>query len=101
MKTNCCEVYYEWVIIQNQTVIKIKVVLDLSNYATQQGLDHATDVNAYDLAAEKDFIALQAEVDKLKMSWKLISLNKNKVYDLEVLELKTTSRPEKIKWCNR
>ena len=75
MKKNCCEVYYEWVIIQNQTVIKVKVVLDLSNYATQQELDHVTVVNVYNLAAEKDFIALEAEVDKLKMSWKLISLN--------------------------
>ena len=75
MKKNCCEVYYEWVIIQNQTVIKVNVVLDLSNYATQQELDHVTVVNVYDLAAEKDFIALEAEVDKLKMSWKLISLN--------------------------
>ena len=36
----------------------IKVVLDLSNYATKKELDHATGV---DLVTKKDFIALKAK----------------------------------------
>ena len=31
---------------------KVKVVLDLSNYATKKELEHATGVDTYDLAAE-------------------------------------------------
>ena len=42
---------------------KVKVVLDLSNYATKEELGHATGVDTYDLAAKNDFIALKAEVD--------------------------------------
>ena len=35
---------------------KVKVlVLDLLNYATKEELDHATDVDTFDLAAKKDF----------------------------------------------
>ena len=34
---------------------KVKVVLDLSNYAAKKELDHATGVNASNLAAAKDF----------------------------------------------
>ena len=52
---------------------KVKVVLDLSNYATKKELDHATGVNTSDLAAEKDFIALKVEVDKLDIN-KLINV---------------------------
>ena len=44
---------------------KVKVLLDLSNYATKKELEHATGVDTSDLAAKKDFIALKAEVDKL------------------------------------
>ena len=44
---------------------KVKVVLDLSNYATKKEFEHATGVDASDLAAKRDFIALKAEVDKL------------------------------------
>ena len=44
---------------------KVKVVLDFSNYAPKKELDHATGVDTSDLAAEKDFTALKAEVDKL------------------------------------
>ena len=32
---------------------KVKVVLDLSNYATEKELDHATGVDTSDLAAKK------------------------------------------------
>ena len=56
MKKNCCGVYYKWFIIQNQIVIldiKVKVVLDLSNYDTKKELDYATGVDTSDLAAKK------------------------------------------------
>ena len=72
---------------------KVKVVLDLSNYATKKELDHATGVDTSDLAAKKDFIALKAEVDKLDIN-KLVnvptSLNnlKTKVRDFDVVKLK-------------
>ena len=36
---------------------KVKVVLDLSNYATKNKLDHVTGVDTSDLAAKKDFIS--------------------------------------------
>ena len=49
-------------------IIDIKVVLDLSNYATKKELHHPTSVDTSDLAAKKDFIALKTEVDKLQ-SW--------------------------------
>ena len=71
MKKNRCWVYYKWVIIQNQTVIleiKLKLVLVLPNYATKNELKHATGIDAWDLAAKKDFIALKAEVDKLDIN---------------------------------
>ena len=35
---------------------KVKVVLDLLNYATKTELDHASGVDTPDLAAKKDFI---------------------------------------------
>ena len=44
---------------------KVKVLLDLSNYATKKKLDHATGVDISNLSAKKDFIALKAEVGKL------------------------------------
>ena len=69
MKKKCCWINYIWVIIQNQIVIldlkNVKLVLDLSNYATNKKLEHITDVNTSDLAAKKDFLALKAEVGKL------------------------------------
>ena len=58
---------------------KVKVVLELPNYATKKELDNATGVDASDLAFEKDHITLKAEVDKLDIG-KLVnvptSLNK-------------------------
>ena len=73
---------------------KVKVVLDLTNYATRKELDHATGVDTSDLTAKKDFIALKAEVDELDInrlgnvptSW---NNSKTKVYDLDVGKLKT------------
>ena len=45
--------------------VKVKLVLDLSNYATKTELDHAKGVDTSDLASEKGFTGLKAEVDKL------------------------------------
>ena len=75
---------------------KVKVVLDLTNYATKKELEHATGINTSDLAAKKDFIALKDEVDKLdinKLTNIPTSLNnlKTKVDDLDVGKLKTVS----------
>ena len=73
---------------------KVKVVLDLSNYATKKELDHATAVDTANLPAKKDLIALKAEVDKQDINklenvpTSLDSL-KTKVDDLEVGKLKT------------
>ena len=53
--------------------VTIKVVLDLSNYATKKELEHATGIDTFDLAAKKDFIALKAEVKKLDIN-KLINV---------------------------
>ena len=55
MKKNYCWVNYKRVSIQNQAVIfdKVKVVLDLSNYATKKELEHATGVGRSDLAIKK------------------------------------------------
>ena len=73
---------------------KVKVVLDLSNYANQKEWDNATGVDKSDLAAKKDFMALKAEADKLeinKLANAPTSLNKlkTKVDDLDVDKLKT------------
>ena len=75
---------------------KVKVVLELSNYATKKELGHATGVETSDLAAKKHFIALKNEVDKLDVN-KLVNapttLNnlKLKVDGLDVDKLKTVS----------
>ena len=61
---------------------KVKVVLDLSNYATKKELDHATGVDTSDVAAKKIFIILRTEVDKLdinKLVNVLTSLNNLKI----------------------
>ena len=47
---------------------KVKVVLDLSSYATKTELAHATGFDTSDLATKTDFIALKAEVDKLDIN---------------------------------
>ena len=73
---------------------KVKVVLDLSNYASKKELDHATGIDTSGLAAKKDFIALKAEVDKLDIN-KLTNVPANlnnletEVDDLDVCKLRT------------
>ena len=73
---------------------KVKVLLDLSNYAIKKELEHATGVDTSNLAARRDFIAFKAEVDKIDIS-ELVKvptgLNdlKKKVDDLDVCKLKT------------
>ena len=47
---------------------KVKLVLDLSNYASKKELERTTDIDTFDVVAKKDFIALEAEVDKLDMN---------------------------------
>ena len=47
---------------------KVKVIIDVSNYAREKELDHAIGVDTSDSAPQKDLIALKAEVDKLQ-SW--------------------------------
>ena len=42
--------------------------MDLSYYATKKELENATSVDKSICAAKKDFIALKAEVDKLKIN---------------------------------
>ena len=46
---------------------KVKVALELWNHITKKELDHATDVDTSDVAAKNDFIALEAEVEKLEV----------------------------------
>ena len=73
---------------------KAEEVLDLSNYSTKKELYHATGVDTFNLTAEKDFIALKAEVDKFNINklinvWTSLKIFKTKVDDLEVAKLKT------------
>ena len=65
----------------------------MSNYATKNKSGHATGIDTYDLAAQKDFIDFKAEVDKLDVS-KLVTVTtsvnnlKTKVDDLDVGKFK-------------
>ena len=52
---------------------KIKVALDMSNYAAKKELDHVTGVDISDLAVKKDFTVLKAEVHKLDIN-KLVNV---------------------------
>ena len=66
---------------------KVKVALDFLNDASKKELEHAPGIDASDLAAKKDFIALKAEVDKRdinKLNKVQTNLNnlKTKVNDL-------------------
>ena len=68
-------------------------MLDLTNFATKK-LEQATGVDRSDLAAEKGFVALKAEADKLvinKLVNVQISLNNflKKVDNLDIGKLKT------------
>ena len=68
---------------------KVKVVLNLTNYATNKKLGHASDVAMSDLADKKLLIAMKAKVDKLAIH-KLVNVTtsfnnlKIKVEDLDV-----------------
>ena len=72
---------------------KVKVVLDLSTFATKKELDYATGVGTSDLAAKKDLIALKAEIERLDI-YKLVNVPtsfnnlKAKVDDLDIDILK-------------
>ena len=73
---------------------KVKVLLDLTSYATKKDLDHATGIDSSVLAAKKDFIDLKAEVEKLDIVNLInvpINLNnlKAKVGGLDVDKLNT------------
>ena len=52
---------------------KVKVVLELSNYATKKELEHVTGIDKSNVAANKYFIELKAEVGKLEIN-KLMKL---------------------------
>ena len=72
----------------------VKVVLNLSNYATKKVLNYSIGVNTSNLAAESDFIALKAEVDKIDINKRVnvpADLNnlKTKVDNLGASKLKT------------
>ena len=73
---------------------KVKVVLDLPNYAAKKELGHATGVDTSNLAAKINVIALKAEVDKLGIN-KLVNVltslsnSKTKVDDPDFGKLKT------------
>ena len=62
---------YKRVVIQDQKFIleKVKVVLDLSNYATKKELDHATSVETSDLAAKKFYCLNKLKRFKNKFRW--------------------------------
>ena len=47
---------------------KVKIVIDLSSYATNKKLEEDTGVDTFDLAAKKDFTSLKAEADKLDIN---------------------------------
>ena len=46
---------------------KVKVVLDLWNYAIKKELNDATGVDTSNSAAKRYFVALKAEVDKIRI----------------------------------
>ena len=71
----------------------VKVSLDLSNNATKKELEHATGVDASNLAAKKNFNAFKAQVKKLDIN-ELVNVptglnDFKKVDDLDVGKLKT------------
>ena len=66
------------------------------NYISKKEIEYATGVDTSDLPAKKDFIALEAEVDKLETN-KLVNIptslnnSKTKVDELDVGNLKSFS----------
>ena len=94
MKRICCWVNYKlnyYLEPDSHIRNKIKVELDLWNYLLKR---IRTYVDTSDLAAEKDFIALKTEVNKLDIN-KLVNIPtswnnlKTKTYDLDVGKSKT------------
>ena len=78
---------------------KVKVVLDLSNYATKKELEHTAGIDKSDLAAKRDFIALKADkLDINKLTNVPTSLNnlKAKVVYLDVGKLKVALDLKKL-----
>ena len=59
---------------------KVKVVLDLWNYAPKKESNDATGVDTSILAAQRGFIALKAEVDKLGINKLLDAPNGLKIF---------------------
>ena len=53
---------------------KVKVVLDLSNYATKKELDYTIGVDTSDLAAKKYYIALRLNLTNLSINWLMFQL---------------------------
>ena len=56
---------------------KVKVQLDLSNYATKTDLKNATGIDTPSFAKKVDLTSLKSNVDKLKLkniNWKIFQL---------------------------
>ena len=75
---------------------KVKVVLDLSHFATKKELDHAKGVDTSGLTAIKDFIVLKAEDDKLMNVPTSLNNLIAKLDDLDVGQFKTVPVDLKI-----
>ena len=78
---------------------KVKVVLDLSNYATKKELEHTAGIDKSDAVAKRDFIALKADkLDINKLTNVPTSLNnlKAKVDYLDVGKLKVALDLKKL-----
>ena len=80
--------------------------MNLLNYATKKELEHATCVDTCNCAAEKDFITLKPEVEKLEideLASVLTGLNNlnTKVDGLDIGEFKTVAIDlNKTIWCS-
>ena len=78
---------------------KVKVVLDLWNYATKKELEHTAGIDKSDAVAKRDFIALKADkLDINKLTNVPTSLNnlKAKVDYLDVGKLKVAFDLKKL-----
>ena len=78
---------------------KVKVVLDVSNYATKKELEHTAGIDKSDAVAKRDFIALKADkLDINKLTNVPTSLNnlKAKVDYLDVGKLKVAFDLKKL-----
>ena len=83
---------------------EVKVVLDLSNYATKEELERATSIDTSDLAAKNIWLLgklFKLDINKLTNVPTSLDNMKTKVDYLDVGKLKTSCRLEKIKWYSR